>query len=138
MSVIFCSLQKDRNSSAVKLVPLSVMMLLGTPKRYMMDLMKLTAVVAVEFVMGTASIHLVNLSTATRRCVPSFGGFSERPNHIEPPLGERPGEWYCLQCGFRCMRLCCEFLAADAFSDDGFCVLESCGPVEACSKSFGH
>ena len=56
---MFCSLQKDRNSSAVKLVPLSVMMLLGTPKRYMIDLMKLTAVVAVELVMGTASIHLV-------------------------------------------------------------------------------
>ena len=66
---MFCSLQKDRNSSAVKLVPLSVMMLLGTPKRYMIDLMKLTAVVAVELVMGTASIYLVNLSTATRRCV---------------------------------------------------------------------
>ena len=67
MSVISCSLQKVQNYSAVKFVPLSVMMLLGTPKRYMMDFMKLTAVVAVELVMGTASIHLVNLSTATRR-----------------------------------------------------------------------
>ena len=93
---MFCSLQKDRNSSDVKLVPLSVMMLLGNPKRYMMDLMKLTAIVAVELVMGTASTHLVNLSTATRRCVSSLGGFSEWPDHIEPPLGERPGEWYCI------------------------------------------
>ena len=61
------SLQKFWNSSTVKLVPLSVMMLWGTPKRKMMDLMKFMAVVAVELVMGTASIHLVNFSTATRR-----------------------------------------------------------------------
>ena len=64
-----CSLQKDWNSSAVKLVPLSVIMLLDTPKRYMIDLMKLTVVVAVELVIGTVSIYLVNLSTATKRCV---------------------------------------------------------------------
>ena len=64
-----CSEQKSLNYSAVKFVPLSVMMLFGTPNLKMMDLMKFTAVVAVEFVMGTASIHLVNLSNATRRWV---------------------------------------------------------------------
>ena len=50
-------------------VPLYVIMLCGTPNLKMMDLMKLTAVRAVELVIGTASIHLVNLSTATSRCV---------------------------------------------------------------------
>src|SRR3954462_7008092 len=57
------------NSSAVKFVPLSMMMLCGTPNLKMIDLIKLTAVRVVELVMGTASIHLVNLSTATSRCV---------------------------------------------------------------------
>src|SRR4051794_6878534 len=51
----------------MKFVPLSVMMLCGTPKRKMMYLMKLKAVRAVELVMVTTSIHFVNLSTATRR-----------------------------------------------------------------------
>ena len=46
---------------------MSVMILFGTPNLKMMDLMKLTADDAVELVMGAASIHLVNLSTATRR-----------------------------------------------------------------------
>src|SRR3954466_4606490 len=45
------------------------MMLCGTPNLKMIDLMKLTVVRAVELVIGTASIHLVNLSTATNRCV---------------------------------------------------------------------
>src|SRR3954465_8654355 len=63
------SSQKFWNSAVVKFVPLSVMMLCGTPNLKMIDLMKLTVVSVVELVMGTASIHLVNLSTATSRCV---------------------------------------------------------------------
>ena len=69
----------------MKLVPLSVIMLLGTPERYMIDLMKLTVVVAVEIVIGTASIHLVNLSTATRRCVcPPLEEFLSGPTILSP------------------------------------------------------
>src|ERR1041384_3594803 len=63
------SSQKFWNSAAVKFVPLSVMMLCGTPNLKMIDLRKLTVVRVVELVMGTASIHLVTLSTATSRCV---------------------------------------------------------------------
>src|SRR3954471_18883202 len=63
------SSQKFWNSATVKFVPLSVMMLCGTPNLKMIDLMKLNSVSVVELVMGTASIHLVNLSTATSRCV---------------------------------------------------------------------
>src|SRR3954463_10927711 len=59
------SSQNIWNSAAVKFVPLSVMMLCGTPNLKMIDLVKLNAMRAVELVIGTSSIHLVNLSTAT-------------------------------------------------------------------------
>src|SRR3954469_1155093 len=79
------SSQKFLNSAAVKFVPLSVMMLCGTPNLKMIDLMKLTAVSAVELVMGTASKHLVNLSTATIRCVlPPFDDFLRGPTMSSP------------------------------------------------------
>ena len=51
----------------MKFEPLSVIIPFGTPNLKMMDLMKFTANDAVELVIGAASIHLVNLSTATRR-----------------------------------------------------------------------
>src|SRR3954463_4610450 len=79
------SSQKFWNSAAVKFVPLSVMMLCGTPNLKIIDLMKLTAMSAVELVMGTASIHLVNLSTATSRCVlPPFDDFLSGPTMSSP------------------------------------------------------
>src|ERR1041385_9172332 len=79
------SWQKFWNSAAVKFVPLSVMMLCGTPNLKMIDLMNLTAVRDVELVIGTASIHLVNLSTATNRCVlPPFEDFLSGPTMSSP------------------------------------------------------
>ena len=60
-------------------------MMLGTPNRKMTDLMKLTAVEAVELVMGMASIHLVNLSTATSKCVcPPGADFLKGPTMSSP------------------------------------------------------
>src|ERR1043165_9915223 len=83
------SSQKFWNSAAVKFVPLSVMMLCGTPNLKMIDLMKLTAVRALELVMGTASIHLVNLSTATSRCVlPPFDDFLSGPTMSGPQVAK--------------------------------------------------
>src|SRR3954469_18531526 len=65
------------------------MMLCGTPNLKMMDLMKLTAVRAVELVIGTASIHLVNLSTATKRCVlPPFEDFLSGPTISSPEVAK--------------------------------------------------
>src|SRR3954465_4739561 len=62
-----------------------MMMLCGTPNLKMIDLMNLTAVRAVELVMGTASIHLVNLSTVTSRCVrPPFDDFLSGPTMSSP------------------------------------------------------
>src|SRR3954465_2648040 len=79
------SSQKFWNSAAVKFVLLSVMTLCGTPNLKMIDLMKLTAVSAVEMVMGTASIHLVNLSTSTSRCVlPPLDDFLSGPTMSSP------------------------------------------------------
>src|SRR3954469_18676266 len=61
------------------------MMLCGTPNLKMIDLIKLTVVRDVELVMGTASIHLVNLSTATSRCVlPPFDDFLSGPTMSSP------------------------------------------------------
>src|SRR3954465_8197414 len=81
------SWQKLWNSFEVKFVPLSVMMLCGTPNLKMIDLMKLTAVRAVELVIGTASIHLVNLSTANIRYVrPSFVDFLSGPAMSSPQV----------------------------------------------------
>src|SRR3954471_22895674 len=63
------------------------MMLCGTPNLKMIDLMKLTAMRVVELVIGTASIHLVNLSTATSRCVrPHFEDFLSGPTMSSPQV----------------------------------------------------
>src|SRR3954467_295988 len=81
------SSQKFWNSATVNFVPLSVTMLCGTPNLKMIDLMKLTAVRAVELVMGTILIHLVNLSTATSRCVlPPFDDFFSGPTMSSPQV----------------------------------------------------
>src|SRR3954463_15346446 len=61
------------------------MMLCGTPNLKMIDLMKLTVVRAVELFMGTTSIHLVNLSTATSSCVlPPLDDFLSGPTMSSP------------------------------------------------------
>src|SRR4051812_4349809 len=52
-----------------KFVPLSVIMLFGTPYLTMISTMNLTAVGPSSFLIGLASIHLVNLSTVTNKCV---------------------------------------------------------------------
>src|SRR3954463_6978335 len=79
--------QKFWNYAVVKFVPLSVMMLCGTPNLKIIDLMKLTVVRVVELVIGTASIHLVNLSTATSRCVlPPLDDFLSGPIMSTPQV----------------------------------------------------
>ena len=49
----------------VNYVPLSVIILLGIPKRQTIDLKNLTADCAVTFLTGSTSGHFVNLSIAT-------------------------------------------------------------------------
>src|SRR3954462_12684144 len=64
-----CVAQKCAKAPLAKFVPLSVMRLGGTPYRVVISAMNVTAVSPFSFLIGFASIHLVNLSTATRRCV---------------------------------------------------------------------
>src|SRR3954462_13680584 len=52
-----------------KFVPLSVMILFGNPYLTVISTMNLTVVGPSSFLIGLASIHLLNLSTATNRCV---------------------------------------------------------------------
>src|SRR3954462_10102290 len=79
------SSQKFWNSATVKFVPLSGMILCDTLNLKMIDVMKLTGVRAVELVIGTASIHFVNLSNATSRCVlPPFDDFLSGPTMSSP------------------------------------------------------
>src|SRR3954454_19184228 len=68
----------------VKLVPLSVMMLLGKPYLHTMSATKRTAVGPSSFLIGRASIHLVNLSTATRRCVMPLRALLNGPTISKP------------------------------------------------------
>ena len=50
-----------------------------------MDFMNLTVVVGVELAIGIASIHFVNFSTATSRCVcPPGDDFLSRPTISSP------------------------------------------------------
>src|SRR4051812_9859175 len=86
----------------MKFVPLSEMMLWGTPNQKMIDLMKLTTVREFELVIGTASIHLVNLSTATRRCVrPPFEEFLCGPTMSRPQVtkGQDCGMFFSYDAG---------------------------------------
>src|SRR3954465_3427207 len=63
------------------------MMLCGTLNLKIIDLMKFTAMRAVELVIGTASIHLVNFSTATSRCVlPPLDDFLSGPTMSSPQV----------------------------------------------------
>ena len=59
--------QKRAKAPLAKLVLLSVMMLCGMPYQIVMSEMKVTAVGPFSFLIGFASIHLVNLSTTTSK-----------------------------------------------------------------------
>jgi hypothetical protein len=53
----------------VKVVPRSVTILLGTPKRWVISSMNFAAYFDMTVATAQTSIHLVNLSTATRMCL---------------------------------------------------------------------
>jgi hypothetical protein len=81
------STEKSLNSLTVNQVPLSVILLLGMPNRYMISLMNSTALAAVIEVACFILIHFVNLSTATTMCVNSplafLNGATRSSPHIE-------------------------------------------------------
>src|ERR1044072_6127187 len=79
-----CSDAYRANAPFAKLVPLSVMMLLGTPYLQTMSGMNRTAVGQSSFLFRRASIHLANLSMATRRCVTPPRAFLNGPTISKP------------------------------------------------------
>ena len=81
-------LQKSLNSSESKFDPLSVMMLCGTPYLNISSLMKLTAVPVSRLLIGLASIHLVNLSTATSTCVKPLRPVLKGPTMSNPHIAK--------------------------------------------------
>src|ERR1044072_32028 len=86
------------------------MMLCGTPNLKIIDLMKLTSVRALELVIGTALIHLVNLSTETSRCVlPPFDDFLSGPTMSSPHVANGQDSGMVLSskagaCGLQAMQ----------------------------------
>src|SRR3954466_3809619 len=72
------------NAPFAKLVPLFVMLLFGTPYLHKMSATKWTAVGPSSFLIGWASIHLVNLSTATRRCIMPLRALLNGPTMFKP------------------------------------------------------
>jgi hypothetical protein len=78
------SAQKSLNSLAMNWVPLSVIILLGTPNLYMISLMNSTALAAVIEATGFTSIHFVDLSTATKMCVNQPLALLNRPTKSSP------------------------------------------------------
>jgi hypothetical protein len=68
----------------VNCVPLSMMMELGTPNRWMMLVKNATACSDLILVKGRTSIHLENLSMATSRCEKPPGAFCKGPMRSRP------------------------------------------------------
>jgi hypothetical protein len=72
-------LANSQNWFAVKFDPKSVMMVLGKPKRCKISEMKLTTGSGMSLAIGLYSIHLVNLSIATRTWVKPPGAVVKGP-----------------------------------------------------------
>jgi hypothetical protein len=77
-------LQKSVKMPFVKFVPLSVMMLCGSPYLRMISLKNFMVDESSSFLIGLASIHFVNLYTATRRCVKPPGAILNCPAMSRP------------------------------------------------------
>jgi hypothetical protein len=63
------SSQNSKNFLSVNWEPLSVIMEFDSPNRWMMSVKNVTTYSTLRFVIGRASIHLENFSTATSRRV---------------------------------------------------------------------
>src|SRR5438132_12175092 len=98
------SSHQSLNSDPVNCVPLSLMILFGTPNLTTISWKNSLALVAVIAATGLASIHLVNLSMATKRCV-TTGRFMQGADHVEPPDCKRPSDRDGLQFNFHLKRL---------------------------------
>ena len=62
--------------------------------------------------------------------------FLEGSYLIQPLVGERPSGWDADEVVSWHMSLSCEHLTTFTFSDEFFCVFQSCWPVESGAESF--
>jgi hypothetical protein len=76
--------QYSAKTPFAKFVPLSVMMLCGTPYLVMISLKNLMVDEPSHFLIGLASIYLVN--TATSRCVKPLGAVLNGPTMSRPQI----------------------------------------------------
>jgi hypothetical protein len=117
--------------STCKMVPLFVMIRLGTPNLQTIDLRKATAAPWVMLTTGVAPGHFVNLSMATKRNQYLPMALGNGPGISTPPNGEWPGGWNHLQSLSSCVYLLCVELARLAGLYHLNCILESGWPVKA-------
>jgi len=78
-------------------VPISVIMEFETPKQYTMSRKKATFCLDVIVFRGLVSIHLVNLSTATSKCVYPPGSLWSGPTRSSTQIMNDHMMGYCLQ-----------------------------------------
>ena len=86
-TLVPCSPQNSMNAWLTNWVPLSVMILLGTPN--LVKILRCTnfcAAVEVTVVKGSASIHLVNVAMALMRNLNPPGAVGNGPSKLSPQV----------------------------------------------------
>src|SRR6266542_1638015 len=119
------SSHQSLNLDPVNCVPLSMIILLRTLNLTTMSWKNSFALVAVIVVTGLASIHLVNLSMATKRCVKPPGALCRGSTMSKTPDCKQPSDRDSLQLLRRHVYLLGKILASLAFVDDFVCVCNS-------------
>ena len=102
-----CVAQKRAKAPLAKFVPLLVMMLCGMPYRVVISAINVTVVGPFSFLIGFASIHLVNLSTATSKCVMPPRAVLNGPTMSSPQTtkGQVRGMVLSAEAGMCCLEL---------------------------------
>src|SRR5207237_301290 len=97
-----------------------MIILFGTPNMTTMSWKNSFALAAVIVATGLASIHLVNLSMVTKRCVKRRS--LQGADHVETPDCERPSDRDSLQLLRQHMYLPGKILASITFAADFVCI----------------
>jgi hypothetical protein len=115
-----------------------MIMLLGTPNRYMISQMNSTVLTTIMEVAGFTLIHFVNLSTATKMCVNPPLASLEWTYQIQSPCRKKSGDRYGLELMRWHMFWVREELAPFTVIDQGVSVRDGSGPVEPHPICFAH
>ena len=135
---MWCLSQNSRNFCPVNCVPLSVIMELGTPNRWMISVKNSTACSALILVMGRTSIHLENLLICDKQVGEAPGCLLQRPDEVEAPDSKGPGDGDRLQSLSGEMNLPSIELASLIGPHDLRGIGQSGRPVETLSEGVSH